>query len=401
MKRTLLITGGIAIVLILIAIWAYILFTGTTSDTVSFSDFELGNTTDPTVMLPEEEDIPEETDEPTDQTERLRQLTTTPVVGFTEVVSSITSDPMVHYVEAGTGHIYAINLITEESERISATTIPLASDAELTPDGQHVLIQSDTGPRASFTVGTISTSTDRLNNFTLDEAIVSFAATNENEFIFATQGVGELVVKKYAPTIGDITQLFTIPFIEASIAWHHTTAGPHVVYPKTTRALEGYVYTYTNGQVTRVNANGFGLSAIGSDAGVLYTDTTDGIYQSFFLASGDIDPEATPVTLVPEKCHFTTTNNSLMVCGASLDDKPYQMPDPWYRGIYTSNDSLWEYNSFTGFARLLESPETATGRQVDLINPQFSSNDFNFYFQNKVDETLWVYEYIINRSTAN
>jgi hypothetical protein len=69
------------------------------------------------------------------------------------------------------------------------------------------------------------------------------------------------------------------------------------------------------------------------------------------------------------------------------------MPDPWYRGDVILNDSLWEYNTVSQSARLLVSPETATGRQVDLINPQFDSADNHFYFQNKVDDTLWLYEY--------
>jgi|GEM_PF-814902 len=401
MKRTLLITGGIAVVLVLIGIWAYILFTGTTSENISFNDFGFGDTTDPTVILPDEEIVPEEVVAPTDQTERLRQLTTTPVVGWSEIPVASTSDPVVRYVEAGTGHIYEINLMTEESERISATTIPLASQAAITPNGVYVLIQSDSGPRSTFTIGTLSSSSDRLNNFELNEVIVSFTATNENEFLLATEGVGELVVKKYNPQTSDISTLFTVPFIEATIAWHHTNAGPHIVYPKATRELEGYVYSYTNGQVTRVNATGFGLSAVGSIDNTIYSEVVNNVYSSYSLDNDELVANPTPLTFIPEKCQFTQSSGVIAICGADFAEAPTTMPDSWYRGDHTANDVIWEYNTQQQSARLLASPETATGRQIDLINPQFSSNDFNFYFQNKVDETLWVYEYISNRSTAN
>ena len=397
MKRTLLIAGGITVVLILIGIWAYILFTGTTNDDVSFNDFGFGDTTDPTIILPNEE-IMEEEVAPTDQNERLRQLTTAPVAGFAETLVSSTSDPVVRYVEAGTGHIYEINLVTEESERISATTIPLATNAALTPNGQYVLIQSDTGARASFTTGTLSTSSDRLNNFELDEPIVSFTATVENEFLLATEGVGELVIKKYNPRTSDISVLFTVPFIEASIAWNHTNAGPHIVYPKTTRELEGYVYSYTNGQVKRVNATGYGLAAVGSTQTTIYSEIVDGTYSTFSLDDGELAANPTPLTFIPEKCTFSKSNVAIAVCGGDFSEPSAAMPDDWYRGNHTANDLVWEYNTQSQSARLLASPETATGRQIDLINPQFSPNDFNFYFKNKSDGTLWVYEYVISRN---
>ncbi len=401
MKRTLLITGGIAIVLILIGIWAYILFTGTTSDNVSFNDFGFGDSTDPTVIIPDEEPVPEETEEPSDQIERLRQLTTTPVAGFAEIIVASTSDPVVRYVESGTGHIYEINLFTEESERISATTIPLATTAAITPDGKHVLMQSDTGPRASFVLGTISTTTDRLSNFELNEAIVSFTATAENEFLFATEGVGELIVKKYNPRTSDISTLFTVPFVEATIAWHHTNAGPHIVYPKTTRELEGYVYSYTNGQVTRLNATGYGLSALGSDEFIIYSEVIDSTYSTFSIGVGELIPNQTPVTFMPEKCAFGKTNTTAVICGVDSFNPSPNTPDDWYRGTRTSNDLLWEYSFTRDLGRFIIAPEDATGRQVDLTNPQFGQNDSNFFFQNKVDETLWVYRNIINETTSN
>ena len=96
MKRTILIVSGVAVVLLLIGVWAYILFTGTTSETVSFNDFGFGDTTDPTVLLP----LIEETEpDPVagGQSERLRQLTTKPVVGFAEILPTSTTSPVVVY----------------------------------------------------------------------------------------------------------------------------------------------------------------------------------------------------------------------------------------------------------------------------------------------------------------
>jgi hypothetical protein len=403
MKRTLLIIGGLAIILLLVGIWMYILFTGTTSETVSFADFDLGDTTDPTVMPIENEPSTNSADLEEKPIERLRQLTTTPVAGFTQTTADDSAIPVVRYVESGTGHIYEINLATEESKRISATTIPLTYRAAITPDGSHMFIQSDTGPRASFTIGTISSSSDRLTNYALDEAVVSFTATDENEFLFATAGerVGQLQVKKLNPDTGDIKTLFTIPFMDATIAWHHTIAGPHIVYPKTTRWLEGYVYSYTNGAVQRINATGYGLSAVGSTDSLIYSKVVDDVYQTFSMNTSKLVSDQTPLTFIPEKCSFTHSRSSVAICGADFADPTSTMPDSWYRGNTTANDVLWEYNLNTQSAQLLVSPEKNTGRQIDLINPQFSPNDTNFFFQNKNDGTLWVYSYIITNADSN
>ena len=76
-----------------------------------------------------------------------------------------------------------------------------------------------------------------------------------------------------------------------------------------------------------------------------------------------------------------------------LTEFPYLMPDLWYKGEVQMNDSLWEYSVENESTSLLVSPENATGRQLDIVQPQFGINDANLYFQNKVDQTLWIYEY--------
>ena len=362
----------------------------------TFNDFGFGDTTDPSVIIPEQ-DPTEEQELLVDPTERLRQLTTKPVVGFTHVTpTGASTTQIVKYIEAGTGHIFSIDLETETEERVSATTIPLASHGVITPNGEHVLMQSDTGARASFIIGTLNANSDRMSNFPLEEDVVSFTATVENQLLYATPAGNELLVKAYTPRTGNTQTLFTVPFRNASISWHHSTAGPHTVYPKATSQLEGYVYTYTNGVVDRVAASGYGLSAVGSDVATIYSTQTDGDYQSFHVAKGELGSTQTPITFVSEKCQFTHINTFVALCGGSFTEHSHQMPDDWFKGSVVLNDSIWEYNTARQSARLLISPERATGRQVDMINPKMSANDTNLYFQNKVDQTLWVYHYILS-----
>src|SRR6056297_1164176 len=110
MKRPVFIIIGIILVIVLIAVWIYVLFVGTpTSIDEQFAEFGFGETVEPINPEPVVEPQPEPVvDIATDQ--RLRQLTTRPVAGFAEIQVSTSSAPAVVYMEVGTGHIFSIDL---------------------------------------------------------------------------------------------------------------------------------------------------------------------------------------------------------------------------------------------------------------------------------------------------
>jgi len=394
MKRTLFIIGGLVIICLLAGIWAYFLFFGTPNpDGGIFANFDFGNTDDPTVVLPAIE--PEPTQPLVDVTspDRLRQLTTQPVAGFAEVMITASSTPEIRYIEAGTGHIYSIDLETGEEVRVSATTIPLTNTGALTPNGQFAMMQSGSGIGSEHVIGIISSTSDELRNFAIPGTITSFAATAENTFVYAAPAGNSLVVRAYNPSTNTVAELFQIPFRDATIAWGTTEAGPHYVYPQTTSRLEGYVYSYTDGIAARESASGFGLSVVGSSAGYIFSEVQNGEYNTYATNKSASETNATPLTIIPEKCVFAQTDPSVAICGIALTEFTYQMPDPWYKGEVRMNDDLWEYDIAIQNLRPLVSPENATGRQLDIIRPQFGIDDANLYFQNKIDQTLWIYEY--------
>jgi hypothetical protein len=315
------------------------------------------------------------------------------VAGFAEVQVTASSTPEARYIEAGTGHIYKNDLETGVETRISATTIPLTNAGALTPNGQYALMQSGSGIGSEHVIGIISTTSDELRNFAIPGTITSFAATDDNTFVYTTPIGNGLVARAYDPSTNTVADLFTIPFRDATIAWGSSEAGPHYVYPHTTSRLEGYVYSYTDGVAARERASGYGLSAVGSSAGYIYSAVQGGEYNTYATNKLTSQTNATPLTIIPEKCIFAQIDATVAVCGITLAEFSYQMPDPWYKGEVRMNDSLWEYSIEGQSASLLVSPENATGRQLDIVRPQFGSNGANLYFQNKVDQTLWIYEY--------
>jgi len=393
MKRTLFIIGGLVIICLLAGIWAYFLFFGTPNpDGGVFANFNFGNTDDPTVIIePEPEPIAPVVD--VTSPEQLRQLTTQPVAGFAEVMITASSIPEIRYIEAGTGHIYSIDLETGQEVRVSATTIPLTNTGALTPNGQFAMMQSGSGIGSEHVIGIISSTSDELRNFAIPGTITSFAATAENTFVYASPAGNSLVVRAYNPSTNTVAELFQIPFRDATIAWGTTEAGPHYVYPHTTSRLEGYVYSYTDGIAVRESASGFGLSVVGSSAGYIFSEVQDGEYNTYTTNKSTGETDATPLTIIPEKCVFSQIDATSAICGIALTEYPFQMPDPWYKGEVRTSDNIWAYDLNDQSANLLVSPENVTGRQLDIISPQFGIGDTNLYFQNKIDQTLWTYEY--------
>lgn len=395
MKRTTFIIGGIAIISLLIGVWVYMLFFATPAqDGGIFTDFNFTSTDDPDfvpVVTPE----PQEPTVDITSPERLRQLTTTPVAGFSETRLTPTSTPEVRYIEAGTGHIFSINLESGEETRVSATTIPLTREGVITPDGQFVMLRSGSGASSEIVIGALSAGSDVLQNFAISGQITSFTATNQNEFLYAAPSGNSLVVRAYNPATNDIRELFTIPFRDVTIQWNSETAGPHYVYPKATNKLEGFVYSYTSGVPTREPASGFGLSAVGSSEALLYSAIDNNQYTSFVYNKTQNTQTDFAIQVIPEKCTFLNQMPTIGVCAAELTELSNTMPDSWYRGMVQFSDDFWIIDTTTGTAGSLLSPESEIGRQISLINPDFNTDDTNLYFQNKIDQTLWMYQYEI------
>jgi hypothetical protein len=395
MKRPLLIILGIVTVLILLGVWVYVLLNGTPSNGGMFNDFDFGDTTDQTIQPP----APANTEPTVNLTspDALRQLTTSPVAGFAEVQENASGTPRVQYVEAGTGHIFTIDLETGEEKRVSATTIGQTTRAAITPDGAHVMLQAGVGQATEFIIGTLATTSDELRNFALSDEVSAFAASGDNEFLYLSPDGNGTLAKAYNPKNNRTRVLFTIPFREVAIDWNQTAAGPHLVYPKAANRLEGFIFSYTNGVKTRLPISGFGLSAVGSNSTVLsseFLNTGDYVTQSLTYTDQTATP--LPISIIPEKCAFLPTQTNNAICGAPITEyNTTQLPDSWYRGDLVKGDSLWDVRTGFSSAILLSNITSTKGQTVDLINPQFTSSGERYYFQNKIDQTLWVYDFTI------
>lgn len=393
MKKTLIIGGGILAVVCLFLIWVYLLIFGTPKPvTEFFTDFSLfggsSETGTETPFVPVVPDAPTVVDV---QTEKLRQLTTRPVIGFREqrTIGATTSN--MRYAEAGTGHIYQINLATGEEIRLSNTTIPNAESAVFSPDGNYAAIRSGFGNDSDIillTLKTLETSTAE----TLSVQMSDFAFSVTGELLYTVTTTEGTTGRSINLTTRISQDLFTIPFQSITMIWSTDGITPHYVYPKATSKLNGYLYAIKNGTIARQPISGFGLVASANPYFTIHTKLNGTEPVSFISTLATNVVATAPILFEPHKCAFASFSTSTMYCGYELTEYSYNYPDDWYQGTRSFSDRIWRINLAKNSASQLVIPPQVAGRDIDITDLEVGAGDRMIYFMNKNDKTLWLYE---------
>ena len=316
----------------------------------------------------------------------LRQLTTRKVVGYVE--TDIASSTHVVFMESGVGHIYSINLGTGVEERVSATTIPDAREAVFSSDGTLVLVKTgdDTGYN-SVSVGEIDYSENTVTMSPMADMVGEFMFVEDDEVLFTTQNNSGISIQTNDLN-GSVDTIFTTPFREAIVILNTDVAGPHYFYPKISYLLEGFVYEYKNGSLNRLPLDGFGLAAgvAGDKVIASFRNQTKLVTEMLDTTDGGVTSLTTP--LVPEKCVSVELNTYCAIPGDTT--LQYNSINEWLKGTEMFSDNLWRVDT-AGNEEMINIVEHS-GRGVDVVNGTIGEISQDWYFRNKADDSLWIYE---------
>lgn len=393
MKQQVFIIAGAVTVLLLILVWAYLMFFGTPK-TVSdvFSEFGVSGEVDTSYVPPVDVLVPKEEDVNMERA-RLKQISTHEVAGYVEVSSgtSTEAETILEYVESGTGHIYTVNINTGEEKRISGTTIAQAKEAHFSPDGKYVAISKNSNSKGSpLVVGQLSTSSELiLNNFS--EEVHDFSIKNNNELLYTKYGNQNLEGYSYNLKSGVTKNIFTIPFYDAVIVWGNNAASTHYVYPRAAHDLEGYLYQIKGGLFTRLPIEGFGLTANANEDMVIYTKTGKNSSEGYIYDKEEKESRPLQSAVIPEKCYVPPTGLELL-CAQEPKIATRDFIDTWHKGTTEFKDSLWLLSAETMTGELMVDTFAESGRELDIINVGVGSSKKAAYFINKNDNSLWMYE---------
>lgn len=389
MKRVFFIIG-IIIIFILIGVLVFLLFASDKQKKDVFSAFNLnGNTVAGTVVnnivntiLPNSKT----------KLEPLRQLSLKRVIGETEIAStSSSSNPVVYYAEAGTGHIYSLDVNGGQENRISNITIPTAQIASLSSDGSYAAVATDASSNGrKVTILNLPQNGSELGSTEVSESVEDFTLTSDSKFLYTTLVGDSLMGRSYDLIKKETKTLFTLPFKEARVRFGEKSTNSIYAYPKTADSLEGAVYEISGGVLNRLPVSGFGLSAISGTNYLVYSHNKMGTYTSFVYDTTNKISSVSPFAGIPEKC-FILNKKSEAFCGKDDSTKQNTATD-WYKGTKSTTDSLWLLQLDSNSMTLLASPKDLVGRDLDVSAPVASTDGVRFYFINKSDGGLWIFD---------
>ena len=391
MKKTYLIIGGSLAIVLLLFIWVYLLIYGTPKPVEQFfTDFSFSGNNGNVDNIPFIPTVPNDQVDVAEG-EPLRQLTTKAVVGFGEKNDASSNQRSVMYVEAGTGHVYSINMETGSEVRLSNITIVNPESAQFSIDGTMVAIRSGYGTQNTIELITLSGENSATKE-TLLPKMLDFQFNTAGELLYTEYNQAGLLARSLNTSTKISRTLFSVPFQNATIIWSKKATTPNFVYPKPSAKLSGYLYQITNGTLIRQEAAGNGLMAEANNTYTVHSITTAREPISYVTNRFNNTISKLPILVQPDKCVFMNLNEDTLFCGFEETNRNYEFPDNWFKGLASFSDMIWKIDLNRNLAAKLIDPKDTTGREIDMIKMNISTNDQVLYFMNKNDNTLWMYE---------
>jgi len=392
MKRSTFIIIGFIIIILLLAFWLYSLLYGTPQKVAEvFTNFGFGENSSVVEVVPVATTTVPEAPIVDVVTAKLRQLTTRPVIGFREFQATTTEPKFITYAEAGTGHIYTINLTSGEEIRVSNVTIPTAETAVFSASGRFVAVRSGFTNKNEVLLVDLN-DLSSIKSEVLPYNIDNFTFSVTDELLFTEITTTGARGRALNPSTKAVREIFTVPFQAITMVWSQDGVTPHYVYPKASSRLLGFLYAVSGDSIIRMPISGTGLTAKASADYIGFSQLVNLNQQSFVYNTKTGVVSSAPIMLTPEKCVFTHRNNATLYCGYEITDYPYTFPDDWYKGTKVFSDRIWSINFNTQSATQIISPPVSVGRELDITDMSIGLDDKMLYFTNKNDRTLWLYE---------
>ena len=409
MKKILLIT--LAVVLILVGgIWLYLfIFGAPESSQELFADLGFGSSPAPTEFTNDfiREDFPiEEVETGIDSNNSLNLLTLRPVAGAT-IVGTSTDKQVVRYVERGTGQIYEIDLANNNETLLSDAAIAQATQATWSNNGNLVVIESgnSTNPQVQLLTwhentasGTNTQGQFIATDIAPDAFGFAFSEDNKNLFYLRTDGDGSLGYS-YPVATNKPTVTFTLPFISPAVEW----GSRPLIYNRPGEQQTGYAYRLVGGELESAGKGGEALvaKAFYNDGAILST-VHDGLLKGTYYSDSDTFEVA--LAALPEKCASGSNESYQMFCAYPFEQSG-DLPTNWYKGTVNLQDYLWSIDidptsPNRGVASLVSDFTSEAGVTIDVIDMSTDYTKTRLLFTDKHTNALWMYDTAL-RNTAN
>lgn len=325
----------------------------------------------------------------------LRQLTSLPISGAT----SLTDEGgvvKVRYVDQASGNIHEVTAADVKRERLTNTTIPTIYEAIFNYNGQSLIFRylDDEMNIKSFRA-TIIPGEDgvaKLDGSFLIDNIKEITTSPNNKKIFYLTEFEDRVIGITENFDGSgKEQIFEHSLKQWLVEWQQDNTFIFTTKPSVLVPGYSFLFTEKEGVLKRVVGGLLGLTTQYSSTlnNVIITYNDAAGLQTRLYKRGAETIEPFPLTVLPEKCLWSTEDTVIVYCGAPETFPQGDYPDGWYKGEFSFADNLWRINIETGEVSFLVSPQDFSGVEIDVINLFLSGNEDYLFFTNKKDGTLW------------
>lgn len=349
------------------------------------------------------------------RTPLFRQLANIPVAGGVAIIKD--GRPSVRYVARETGHVFEVNPADGATTELTNTTIPRVYEALWVNGGNSVVLRY-LAQNPLTLKDSIKTYLAHLELPIATSSSASMLGSLKGEFLpdnitaLSISPNGKLLFYLLPVSDGVSGTTVTIATRAAKEVLRHSFSewlpqilndGNIVLTTKPSADVHGfaYLYTPTNKKLTRLVREKNALTTNTEARGVrmLYSqniagNTVLGLYDNagFGSEEGVVNHEANvPLATLPEKCAWSNEGMRLY-CGAFTSTPRAQIPDEWYQGVLSFNDTFWRVTSDTSEITFIADPTTqpeTNGQAFDVFMPFIAVDEEYFYFVNKKDSTLW------------
>ncbi|MDB5187882.1 MAG: seg [Candidatus Kaiserbacteria bacterium] len=308
------------------------------------------------------------------------------------------SSSTLEYIPRANGNIFAADLASQTTVRVTDTLFPEIYEAYVAQDGSVVERSLDTNGNITTFLGTIHTVAPTASNATTSAHLsLSGAYTAPNALQFALNAKTKTYIYTAANPTGGAS-LYSQgwndakPVLITSLplkSWVPSilTDGRIFLTQSPADNIPGYSYQVTSTGVLNPYMRAIsGLMILPRTSGkeFLYSSSASGLVNLVFATSST--GLLVPLSTIADKCVWMSSIEPVAYCAVpkSITDKTY-ITD-WYQGLVHTSDEWWRVDSATT-TRIYD--PVGDGIAFDVENPQMDPTGNFIVFRNRTDQSLW------------
>ncbi len=314
-----------------------------------------------------------------------------PIAGFIPYETEETGATRARFVDKATGDILEYTHESKNTARVVRETIPRVQYAVFTPNGRTVFRQYIDEAGTLVTVETpLTTRRDvpGITSKTLLNGTRTVAPITNTAHIIFVERAGRL------EAVYNTEDAEESLWSSALLGWNVSYAGDRVVITqKPSYDIPGvsYILNIKTKTVSQPQKSVRGLVMVPHPRKetLLFSRSGGNVTSLFVYNPTEHREQALPVRTLAEKCVWHESDEHTVYCAVPNRIPSKDIPDSWYRGETSFDDTWYSIDTRTGELTLLYDTREA-GVVLDVERPMLNSAGTALFFMNKKDQSLWM-----------